>query len=164
MLRELTHPEGGFFSATDAESLLAHGGARNAEGAFYLWTAAEISDALGPEDARIFAFHYGVQSAGNVPDAYDPSGEFRGRNVLHERQSVAESARQLGLTEDAVRQSLASSKERLFALRDSRPHPVRDEKILAAWNGLMISAFAQVGVRSERGAIRPCSGDRRTVC
>ena len=146
VLRELTHTEGGFFSATDAESLLAHGDARNAEGAFYLWTAAEISSALGPEDARMFAFHYGVQSAGNVPDAYDPSGDFRGRNVLHERQSVAESARQLGLTEDAVRQSLASSKERLFVLRDSRPHPVRDEKILAAWSGLMISAFAQVGV------------------
>jgi uncharacterized protein len=111
-----------------------------------LWTAAEISDALGPEEARIFAFHYGVQSAGNVPDAYDPRGEFRGRNVLVERQPVAESARQLGLTEDAARQSLASSKERLFALRDSRPPPVRDEKVLAAWNGLMISAFAQVGV------------------
>ena len=146
VLRELTHPEGGFFSAADAESLVVHGSARHAEGAFYLWTAAEISDALGPEDARIFAFHYGVQSAGNVPDAYDPSGDFRGRNVLHERQSVAESARQLGLTEDAVRQSLASSKERLFVLRDGRPHPGRDEKILAAWNGLMISAFAQVGV------------------
>jgi uncharacterized protein YyaL (SSP411 family) len=146
VLRELTHPEGGFFSAEDAESLVAHGGGRQAEGAFYLWTAAKISDALSPEDARLFALHYGVQSAGNVPDAYDPRGEFRGRNVLVERQSVAESARQLGLTEDAARQSLASSNERLFALRESRPPPGRDEKVLAGWNGLMISAFAQVGV------------------
>ena len=63
VLRELTHPEGGFFSAADAESLVAHDSARHAEGAFYLWTAAEISDVLGPEEARIFAFHYGVQSA-----------------------------------------------------------------------------------------------------
>jgi uncharacterized protein YyaL (SSP411 family) len=145
VLRELTHPEGGFFSAADAESLVAHGGARHAEGAFYSWTAAEIIDALGPEDARIFAFHYGVQSGGNVPSAYDPRGEFRGRNVLFERQPVAESAWQLGLTEEAAKQSIASSKERLFALRDSRPPPGRDEKVLAAWNGLMISAFARTG-------------------
>ena len=74
------------------------------------------------------------------------AANFEAGTSFIERQSVAESARQLGLTEDAARQSLASSKERLFALRDSRPHPVRDEKILAAWNGLMISAFAQVGV------------------
>jgi len=145
VLRELTHPEGGFFSAADAESLVAHGSSIHAEGAFYLWTAAEIDGALDPEEARIFNLHYGVQSAGNVPDVSDPHGEFRGRNILIERQSVAETARQLGINEDAARQSLDSSKEKLFALRERRPPPRRDDKVLTAWNGLMISAFARVG-------------------
>ena len=120
VLRELTHPEGGFLSAADAQSLVPHSGrADYAEGAFYLWTIAEISEALGTEDARIFAYHYGVRSGGNVPDAYDTRGEFRGRNILAERQPVAESARQLGLAEDTVRQSLSASKGKLFALRDA---------------------------------------------
>jgi uncharacterized protein len=164
VLRELTHPEGGFFSAADAESLITHGGARQAEGAFYLWTAEEISAALGPKEARIFTLHYGVESAGNVPDAYDPRGELRGRNVLIERQSVAESARQLGLNEDAARQSLASSRNRLFALRDSRPPPARDEKVLAAWNGLMISAFARLGAAlNEARYVRAASSAARFV-
>jgi uncharacterized protein len=164
VLRELTHPEGGFFSAADAESLAAHGGARQAEGAFYLWTAEEISEALGPEEARIFVFHYGVESAGNVPDAYDPRGEFRGRNVLIERQSVAQSASQLGLNDDAARQSLASSSKRLFDLRESRPPPARDEKVLAAWNGLMISAFARIGAAlNEARYARAASSAARFV-
>ncbi len=163
--RDMTSPEGGFYSAEDADSPVVAGirvspgsSAKNAEGAFYVWTKQEIDDALG-EDAPIFSFHYGVEENGNAPAGADPHGEFVGKNILIERHSLAETARfrstgvpPVGPTgvspvdekdEEAIRGLLAQSRQKLFSIRNKRPRPHLDDKIIAAWNGLMISAFAR---------------------
>jgi hypothetical protein len=172
--RDMTSPNGGFYSAEDADSPVAvaavydrreseagaHRGPlqKNAEGAFYVWTKQEIDDALG-EDAPIFSFHYGVEENGNAPAGADPHGEFLGKNILIERHSLAETTRfrstvvppmgptgvspLAGSDEEAVRRLLAQSRQELFSIRNKRPRPHLDDKIIAAWNGLMISAFAR---------------------
>ena len=132
VLRDLTHPDGGFFSAEDADSVIAHGSDGHAEGAFYVWTEQEIGEALSPEAAEEFCARYGVRAEGNAPDGSDPQGEFAGKNILHE----------VGRTDSA---SLAESRRILFDRRAKRPRPHLDDKILTAWNGLMISAFAKAG-------------------
>jgi uncharacterized protein len=144
--RDMTSNEGGFFSAEDADSPVAGivdpGHSRTAEGAFYIWTEKEIDAALGP-DAALFKFHYGVQAHGNAPEGSDPHDEFRGKNILIERHTIAETAQRFKNTEDEVRQLLARSREKLLAIRSKRPRPHLDDKIIAAWNGLMISAYAR---------------------
>ena len=164
--RDMTSPEGGFYSAEDADSPVAVAAVydrrdseigahreplhRNAEGAFYVWTKQEIDDALG-EDAPIFSFHYGVEENGNAPAGADPHGEFVGKNILIERHSLAETARSrsTGVSpvddedEEAIRGLLGQSRQELFSIRNKRPRPHLDDKIIAAWNGLMISAFAR---------------------
>ncbi|MFZ4680928.1 MAG: thioredoxin domain-containing protein [Terrimicrobiaceae bacterium] len=132
VLRDMTHPGGGFYSAEDADSLLAHGRPEHAEGAFYVWSKQEIVEALGAKDAEIFCRHYGVEENGNAPAGSDPHGEFTGKNILIEREASGADA-------------LAASREKLLALRAKRPRPHLDDKILTAWNGLMISAFAKAG-------------------
>ena len=91
----------------------------------------------------MFKFHYGVQAHGNAPEGSDPQDEFRGKNILIERHSVAETAKHFKKSEDEVRQSLGRSREKLLSLRNKRPRPHLDDKIIAAWNGLMISAYAR---------------------
>jgi uncharacterized protein YyaL (SSP411 family) len=145
VLRDMTHPEGGFFSAEDADSLLSHGRSEHAEGAFYVWSRQEIADALGADEARIFCRHYGVEEVGNTPAGSDPHGEFKGKNILLERQDVATTARILGVPEEIVSKSLAAGRAKLFERRAKRPRPHLDDKILTAWNGLMISAFSKGG-------------------
>ncbi len=140
--RDMTSKEGGFFSAEDADSLFEHGKPEHGEGAFYIWTKKEIDAALG-DAAEIFDFHYGVQSHGNAPEGSDPQDEFRGKNILIERHTIAETAKQFKKSEDEVRQSLERSRKKLFAIRAKRPRPHLDDKIIAAWNGLMISAYAR---------------------
>jgi uncharacterized protein len=153
--RDMTSKDGGFFSAEDADSL--EGAAPSAlialqksgdsaapskkEGAFYVWTEKEIDDALGA-DAEIFKSHYGVQPHGNAPEGSDPQDEFRGKNILIERHTIAETAQHFKKSEDEVRQSLERSREKLLSIRAKRPRPHLDDKIIAAWNGLMISAYA----------------------
>ena len=144
--RDMTSKEGGFFSAEDADSPVAAGADRGhiktAEGAFYAWTKKEIDDALG-DSAEIFDFHYGVQAHGNAPEGSDPHDEFRGKNILIERHSVAETAQQFKKSEGEIAKMFAESHQKLFAIRAQRPRPHLDDKIIAAWNGLMISAFAR---------------------
>ncbi len=145
VLRDMTHAEGGFFSAEDADSLLVHGRPEHAEGAYYVWSRQEIVEVLGVEDARIFCRHYGVEEAGNAPAASDPHGEFSGKNILIERQEVATTARILNLPVEEVSASLAAARKKLFDRRAQRPRPHLDDKVLTAWNGLAISAFAECG-------------------
>jgi uncharacterized protein len=140
--RDMTSKEGGFFSAEDADSLFEHGKPEHGEGAFYVWTKKEIDAALG-DAAEIFDFHYGVQSHGNAPEGSDLQDEFRGKNILIERHTIAETAEQFKKSEDEVRQSLERSRDKLSAIRAKRPRPHLDDKIIAAWNGLMISAYAR---------------------
>ncbi|HEY2801445.1 MAG TPA: thioredoxin domain-containing protein [Chthoniobacterales bacterium] len=139
--RDMTSPEGGFYSAEDADSA-AFAGPEKKEGAFYVWTKNEIDHALGAE-AAIFNFRYGVEANGNIPDGSDPHGELRGKNILHERHTLAETARHFEKTEAAIRDSLGKSSSKLLALRAKRPRPHLDDKIITAWNGLMISAYAR---------------------
>jgi len=140
--RDMTSKEGGFFSAEDADSLLEHGKPEHAEGAFYIWTKKEIDAALG-NAAEIFDFHYGVQPHGNAPEGSDPQDEFRGKNILIERHTLAETAQHFKKSEDEVRQLLARNREKLLSIRAKRPRPHLDDKVIAAWNGLMISAYAR---------------------
>jgi uncharacterized protein len=140
--RDMTSKEGGFFSAEDADSFFEHGKPEHGEGAFYIWTKKEMDAALG-DAAEIFDFHYGMQAHGNAPEGSDPQDEFRGKNILIERHTIAGTAKQFKKSEDEVRQSLERSREKLFAIRTKRPRPHLDDKIIAAWNGLMISAYAR---------------------
>ena len=145
--RDMTSKEGGFFSAEDADSPVVAAGAdlghlETKEGAFYVWTKKEIDDALG-DTAEIFDFHYGVEPHGNAPEGSDPQDEFRGKNILIERHTIAETAKQFQKTEEEIRKLLTQSREKLFSIRTQRPRPHLDDKIIAAWNGLMISAYAR---------------------
>src|SRR4030095_6701220 len=111
--RDMTSKEGGFFSAEDADSLFEYGKPEHGEGAFYVWTKKEIDAALG-DAVEIFDFHYGVQPHGMAPEGSDPQGEFRAKNILIERHTIAETAKQFKKSEDEVRQSLARGREQLF--------------------------------------------------
>jgi uncharacterized protein YyaL (SSP411 family) len=144
--RDMTSKEGGFFSAEDADSPVAGigdpGHSKSAEGAFYIWTKKEIDAALG-DAAEVFDFHYGVQSHGNAPEGSDPQDEFRGKNILIERHTIAETAKHFGKAEEEIGKLLAQSRAKLFSIRAKRPRPHLDDKVIAAWNGLMISAYAR---------------------
>ena len=131
--RDLTAPEGGFYSAEDADSARAERPEEHGEGAFYVWSRAEIEGVCG-DDAALVCEHFGVRAEGNAPEGADPQGEFQGLNILHvaqESQIPGEAARLQGAT------------AKLLAVRAQRPRPGRDDKILTAWNGLMLSAFAR---------------------
>jgi uncharacterized protein len=140
--RELTDEGGGFYSAEDADSLPpgAPPGGQKSEGAFYLWTAQEIDDVLGT-DARAFSEHYGVAANGNA--LQDPHDEFTGRNILYQARPAEDVARDLAWPRDEVEAALARSRQLLFRARSARPRPHLDDKVLTAWNGLMIAAFAR---------------------
>jgi uncharacterized protein YyaL (SSP411 family) len=142
--RDMTHPEGGFYSAEDADSIppehAGEPGAHKSEGAFYIWSDAEIATLLG-DDADIARRRFGIEPAGNAP--HDPQSEFTGKNLLYTAQSIEDVARRSGLGPDEVMAALARIRDRLFEARALRPRPHLDDKILTAWNGLMIAAFAR---------------------
>ena len=132
--REMTAPEGGFYSATDADSPAPSG--RREEGWFFTWTPAELEAVLGADDARAVGAYYGVTAEGN----------FGGRSILHVSRALDAVARELGRTPEELAATVADARERLYAARARRPPPLRDDKILAAWNGLMISAHARAAL------------------
>jgi uncharacterized protein YyaL (SSP411 family) len=142
VLREMHSAEGGFHSAQDADSLYEHGKPEHGEGAFYVWKAEQIESVLG-SDAGAFNFHYGVDAAGNVPAEHDIQGELKGFNVLRASHTVAETATRFRKSQREIQNLLAAGRAKLFAARGLRPRPPHDDKVLTAWNGLMISAFAR---------------------
>ena len=144
-LRDLAAPGGGFYTAEDADSPVADADGTvtgHAEGAFYVWTPAELRAALGA-DAEFTSWHFGVEEAGNVPAQLDPQGELRGRNVLVQRHTLAETARRFGLDPEAANDRLLAVLERLREARNRRPRPHLDDKVLTSCNALMISALAR---------------------
>jgi uncharacterized protein YyaL (SSP411 family) len=143
VLRDMTAPDGGFYSAEDADSLIAAGKPEKAEGAFYVWTYEEIEAVLGPEPAKLFNDTFGIEARGNVADGNDIRQEFKGKNILFQQRTLAETAKRSGMPEEQVAASLATSRKLLFEAREKRPRPHCDDKIVTAWNGLMISAFAR---------------------
>lgn len=124
--REMTDPAGGFYSTQDADS-------EGEEGKFFLWTPQEIEMILGPEDGKIFCKAYDVK----------PGGNFEGKSILNIPVPFEEVAHRLGLSPDELQQALARGKAKLFAKREKRIKPARDEKVLTAWNGMMLAAFAE---------------------
>jgi uncharacterized protein YyaL (SSP411 family) len=137
VLRDMTHPEGGFYSAEDADSPDPDNPSHKAEGAFYLWRASELRQLLG-KDADWFFFRFGVEDSGNVPPAADPHGEFAGRNILYQAHSFEETAAKFRVQWD----DWLRVRHLLLEVRNRRPRPHRDDKILTGWNGLMISGLA----------------------
>jgi len=144
VLREMTHADGGFFSAEDADSvapeIAADPHAHKTEGAFYLWTQQEL-EALLKGDFEIFRQRFGIRPDGNAPE--DPQGEFTGKNLLYVASSLEDVATRVGKTSDEVEASLQRSRMLLFQARLSRPRPHLDDKVLTGWNGLMLVAFAR---------------------
>ena len=142
--REMTDPDGGFYSAEDADSIppeeAGDPDAHKTEGAFYLWRDEEIGELLAP-DANLFVLRFGIQRDGNAP--HDPQGEFTGKNLLYIARSIEEIATMTGKDAGAVADALARARLALFGARTRRPRPHLDDKVLTAWNGLMIAAFAR---------------------
>jgi uncharacterized protein YyaL (SSP411 family) len=144
VMRDMTDPRGGFYSAEDADSVppeqAGAAGAHKSEGAFYIWSDREIGELLG-DDAVVARRRFGIERDGNAPS--DPQGEFTGKNLLYTSESMEDIAARTGLTVDAIAAALARSRQKLFAARAGRPRPHLDDKVLTAWNGLMIAAFAR---------------------
>ena len=125
--RDLTSPEGGFYSAEDADS-------EGEEGRFYVWTPDELVRLLGAEEAEFLGGRYGVTSSGNFE---------HGTSILHEARGLDGVAKPVGLTPAAGEARLEAARKKLLEARSKRVRPHRDDKVLASWNGLMISAFAR---------------------
>jgi uncharacterized protein YyaL (SSP411 family) len=128
VLREMTGPEGGFYSAIDAETDAE-------EGRYYVWQRDELTKLLSDEEFRLLADVYGIETEGN----------FAGRHVLLLRRPLEETARMRQWTEQQLRQRLAPIQEKLLQARSRRPRPATDTKVLCAWNGLMIRGLAGAG-------------------
>lgn len=141
--RDLTSPEGGFYSAEDADSLPSADTDHKREGAFYVWIDDEINTVLNPEEAIVFRRAYGVENAGNVSASSDPHGELVGQNVLFKQSEPELVAKLTGKSVDDIQQLLASARKKLLEVRGRRPRPHLDDKIVTAWNGMTISAFAK---------------------
>ncbi len=138
--REMTSSDGAFFSATDADSLTPSG--HREEGWFFTWTLEELNDALGADDARTAGTVYGADARGN----------FEGRNILFLPRELDQLAGDLGLSARQLASEVGRINAALYAHRQQRPAPLRDDKVLAAWNGLMISAFARAGFALDSAA------------
>src|SRR6266852_1192636 len=143
VLREMQQPRGGFASAEDADSPISSGKQETSEGVFYIWNATEIDSVLSKLDAAIFEYAYGVEPGGNVPAHQDVRGELKGKNVFYEAHSTEETAKKFGLTVEQTTVKLTAGRRTLFEARASRPRPPLDDKIVTAWNGMMISALSR---------------------
>jgi hypothetical protein len=125
---------GGFYSAEDADS-------EGEEGKFYFWTEDEIRGLLGPSEAELTTRVFGVEKAGNFVEQL--TGEKSGGNILHLNKPAHELAPSLGISEESLRHRISAARLSLFAARDKRARPYKDDKILVDWNGLMIAALAK---------------------
>jgi hypothetical protein len=130
-IRDLSSPEGGFYSAQDADS-------EGEEGKFYLWTMQEVLDALQPSDANLAVHLFGLKAEGNFPGS-------SGKNILHLAEPLDELASYKGLTLDELIIKLGKIQHTLFEVRKKRAAPAIDDKVLTDWNGLMIAALAKAG-------------------
>ena len=135
--REMTDPAGGFYSTQDADS-------EGEEGLFFVWTPDEVRQVLPPEEARLLELYYDVT----------PDGNFEGKNILHVPRDEDVVAHLAGVSVEQLRETLARARQRLWAVREQRVKPDRDEKVLTSWNGLMLRAFAEAGAVLDRDDYR----------
>merc|ERR1711962_1038493 len=151
--RDLTHPSGGFYSAEDADSLPSHESGHKLEGAFCVWSWAEVEQLLGGEEveghtlAQLVQHEFHMAENGNVSPQGDPHGELKGQNILTRLPVV-----QPLCEENKYREGLERARKVLFEARLKRPRPGLDTKILASWNALMVSALARsgAGLKNEK--------------
>jgi uncharacterized protein YyaL (SSP411 family) len=136
VLRDMTSPEGAFFSAEDADS-------EGEEGKFYVWTLAELEEVLGKEDAVLAATVWNAKKGGNFHE--EATGKATGANVLHLSEGSKETALALGMTEDELGTRVEDIRKRLVEARSARVRPGLDDKVLTDWNGFMIAALAKAG-------------------
>ena len=144
--RDLMHLEGGFYSAEDADSvppeLAAEASPHKSEGAFYIWRDEEVGQSTG-DAADAVRLRYGILPDGNAP--FDPQNEFTHKNLLYTAHSFEEIASTTGRAVEEVEALVSRGRVALLAVRATRPRPQLDDKVLTAWNGLMIAAFARAG-------------------
>jgi len=159
--RDLTDEGGGFYSAEDADSVPPEDDERRGgpsgpphkmEGAFYIWRDEEISEVLG-EDADVFRIRFGVLPDGNAP--FDPQNEFVHKNLLYTARGIDEVMSATAKSREQVEAALVRARAKLLERRSARPRPHLDDKVLTAWNGLMIAAFARAARTTDSGA-GPC--------
>ena len=137
VLRDMKYERGGFFSAEDADS-------EGEEGTFYLWTEQELLDILGEKDGSIISKIYGFSKIGNFLD--EASGKRNGGNIPYLSKSKSLLAKEIKVNLDELNRIIDSSRKKLFERREKRIHPIKDDKILTDWNGLMIASLAQGGM------------------
>jgi uncharacterized protein YyaL (SSP411 family) len=137
VVREMTDADGGFYSSQDADS-------DGEEGKFFVWTLQEILDALGDQEGTVFCAYYNVTEAGN----------FEGSNILNITSSIEDTAAKHKVSVEELRAIISRGRQTLFALREDRIKPGRDEKVLTAWNGLMLAGFAEASAILERSDYR----------
>ena len=137
VLRDLRSPQGGFYSAQDADS-------EGEEGRFYGWTQEDVEKALTPQEAAIWNRVYSVETGGNFFD--EAKRQKTGNNIFHLKQPLHEWAMQLKMSDDELQALLGKCRQKLFRVREKRVHPFLDDKILTDWNGMMIASLA-VGAR-----------------
>jgi uncharacterized protein YyaL (SSP411 family) len=126
--RDMTDSQGGFYSAEDADS-------EGEEGRYYVWSLEETEEVLGKKDAKLFNDYYDVTSSGN----------WEGKSILNHRRELSGFAKEVGLSAEELTELLESCRTKLFEARKKRERPLLDDKVLASWNGLMLSAFAEAG-------------------
>ncbi len=148
--RDLTDAAGGFHSAEDADSLLSAAAREKVEGGFYTWALDEVGAWLTAEEAKFFTWYYWVTEEGNARPESDPLGELTGRNTLFVAHSVDEAVAEFGRTPEEIRELIRLTRDKLFAVREARPRPHKDDKVITAWNGLMISAFSRAAAVLDR--------------
>ncbi len=134
VLRDMTSPDGGFYSAEDADS-------EGEEGLFYLWTPEELREVLGKKEADFVIQLFNVEEGGNFVE--EASGQKTGRNILHLEKPLAEYAEEMGTSPEQLARRWEKARQKLFEVREKRVHPLKDDKILTDWNGLMIAALAK---------------------
>ena len=134
VLRDMTSPDGGFYSAEDADS-------EGEEGLFYLWTPEEFRDFLGEEGSELFINLFNLEESGNFFDEATKSKT--GRNILYLKEPLVELSKKINLPEDELSSLWEEVRGMLFGIREKRIHPLKDDKILTDWNGLMIAALAK---------------------
>ena len=136
VLRDMTSPEGGFYSAEDADS-------EGEEGKFYVWTEEELKETLGDKGAELIITTFNTSKPGNF--AEEAGGHKTGANILHLKKSFSKIAPSYKISEEEFSERIEKARVTLFNEREKRIHPYKDDKILTDWNGLMIAALSKAG-------------------
>ena len=155
VMRDMTDPDGGFYSAEDADS-------EGEEGKFYVWEPKEVLKILGKERGQRFCQIYNIVEGGNFRD--ESTGGATGDSIPHLQDKLSGIAKEMKITPQKLSEELDADRRKLFAVREKRIHPQKDDKILTDWNGLMISAFAQAAQALDDPAYLKAARDAGDYC